>query len=546
MIEEPSLDKIKEILFLFENNQISKVINRIKILIIKYPKSPFLWNAQGAANARLNNLKKAEECFKMVININPKSVDAHYNLGKTQKELGKFSEAEKSYEMAIKIKPDFIAAYNNLGNIKKKLRKYSHAIQNYTKAIELNPSYAEAYFNLGNTNKEIGEHFKAISNYNNAIKLKPDYAEAFNELGGAQNEIGKESDATKNYIKAINLKPNFIQSYNNYTDIVKIKSNDPILLKLKKIILKNSMNEKDKIYSSFAMGKAQIDLGNFQNGFNYLKIGNTLRKKQLNYKIQESISHFSEIKNCFKDFKTNNNQFINNYKNKPIFVLGMPRSGTTLVEQIISSHSLVHGAGELEFLNDAIYSSNWKNKKIKNIDIEKIRNDYLTKINKISNKPYITDKMPLNFQWIGFIALAFPEAKIIHLKRKPMAVCWSNYKINFSSEGMGFSFNQEDLAKYYKLYEGLMKFWDKKFSNKIYDLDYDNLTNYPEKEIKRLLEYLELKWENSVLNFHKNKRIVRTASSSQIRKNIYKGSSEEWKKYRKWLHPMKRYLDKNS
>ena len=546
MIKYPSTDKIKEILLLFDNNQTLKAINKIKILITKYPKSLFLWNALGTANAQLKNLKEAEKCFKTIINIDPKFVEAHYNLGRTQKELGNFIDAEKSYEIAIKIKPDLTVAYNNLGNIKKKLRKYSHAILNYKKAIELNPNYAEAYFNLGNTNKEIGKHLEAISNYNYAIKLKPDYAEAFNELGGAQNEIGKDSDAALNYIKAINLKPSFMQSYNNYTNLVKIKSNDPVLLKLKKIILKNSMDEKDKIYSSFAMGKAQIDLGNFENGFNYLKIGNTLRKKQLNYNIQESILKFSEIKNCFKNFKLNNNQFINNYKNKPIFILGMPRSGTTLVEQILSSHSLVHGAGELEFLNDAIYSSNWKNKKIKNIDIEKIRNEYLAKLNTISDTPYIVDKMPLNFQWIGFIAFAFPEAKIIHLKRKPMAVCWSNYKINFAAEGMAFSFDLEDVAKYYKLYENLMKFWHKKLPNRIYDLDYDNLTGSPKEEKERLLEHLELKWENAVLNFYKNKRAVRTASNSQIRKNIYKGSSEEWKKYDKWLHPIKKHIDKNS
>ena len=215
----------------------------------------------------------------------------------------------------------------------------------------------------------------------------------------------------------------------------------------------------------------------------------------------------------------------------------MPRSGTTLVEQILSTHSSIYGAGELELLNNSINSSNWEN-------LGEIRKKYFFQFNKISKFSHVIDKMPLNFKWVGFIVCAVPEAKIIHVKRNSIATCWSNYKTNFSKDGMGFSFNQKDVAEYYNLYEDLMKFWHKKFKKKIYHLNYESLTENLERETRKLFDYLDLPWEKNVLNFHKNKRSIKTASNIQVRKKIYQGSSKEWKKYKKWLQPMIEVLSK--
>ena len=265
----------------------------------------------------------------------------------------------------------------------------------------------------------------------------------------------------------------------------------------------------------------------------------------MKYTIQKSKNIFSKIMHRFKELQFKEEK-LNTFSNtQPIFILGMPRSGTTLVEQILSSHSAICGAGELEFLKNAINSTDWQNTKIQKKDIKKIREEYIFQLNKISKLPYTTDKMPLNFQWIGFIVYAFPEAKIIHLKRDAMAVCWSNYKLNFESEGMAFSFDQIDIAKYYKLYEDLMEYWRKKFPKKIYDLNYETLTENQEEQTRKLFDYLEIDWEEAVLNFHKNDRAVQTASNTQIRKKIYQGSSQEWKNYKQWLQPMINHLNKN-
>jgi len=540
-----SKDKIEKLTFLFNQGKLLKLIKEAKQLILKYPNSIFLWNILGASNARLKKLSESEKCFYTSIKLNPNFIEGHYNLGKTQKELGKLSEAILSYKKAIEIKPDYAEAYNNLGNTQKELGKLSEAILSYKKAIEIKPDYAEAYNNLGNTQKELGKLSEAILSYKKAIEIKPDFAEFYNEIGGAQIELGKISEGVSSYKKAIEIKSDFAEAYNNYTDSVKIQINDPILLKLDKLINKKNLSEKDSTYLFFAMGKAQLDIGNSKKALQLINAGNSLRKKELKYKIKKSKDIFNKIKNNFKEFNIKNEETSPDSISQLIFIVGMPRSGTTLVEQILSSHSSIYGAGELDFLDNAINLIDWQNNKIQKKDIIEIRKNYINELKKISKSTYTTDKMPLNFRWIGFIAYAFPNAKIIHVKRDVMATCWSNYKTNFSKGGLAFAFDQIDIAEYYKLYEDLMDFWRKKFSEKIYELNYDKLTENQELESRKMFNYLGLKWENSVLEFHNNNRIVQTASNIQVRKKMYRGSSQQWKKYTPWLQPMLNNLKKN-
>ncbi len=293
------------------------------------------------------------------------------------------------------------------------------------------------------------------------------------------------------------------------------------------------------------MGKAQLDIGNSEKALQLINTGNSLRKKELKYKIQKSKDIFDKIKNNFKELNIKNEKTSPDSISQPIFIVGMPRSGTTLAEQILSSHSSIYGAGELDFLDNAVNLIDWENNKIQKKNIIEIRKNYINELKKISKSSYITDKMPLNFIWIGFIAYAFPNAKIIHVKREAMATCWSNYKTNFTKSGLAFTFDQVDVTEYYKLYEDLMGFWQKKFPKKIYELNYDKLTENQELESRKIFNYLGLKWENSVLEFHNNSRIVQTASNIQVRKKMYKGSSQQWKKYKSWLQPMLNNLKKN-
>ena len=220
----------------------------------------------------------------------------------------------------------------------------------------------------------------------------------------------------------------------------------------------------------------------------------------------------------------------------------MPRSGTSRVEQIISSHPEVYGAGELNAIGRLCVPLVLKHTESNNHSedvIQSIRSNYLDLLNSFGVKEHvITDKAPLNFRFIGHILSAFPEAKIIHLKRDPVAICWSIYKSNWSGLGNGFSYNMDDLVDFYGLYDDLMKFWHKQFPGKIYDLSYEKLTTNQESESKKLIKYCALDWDKKCLEFHKNTRAVKTASSLQVRQKMYQGSSEVWKEYEEYLQPL--------
>ena len=231
----------------------------------------------------------------------------------------------------------------------------------------------------------------------------------------------------------------------------------------------------------------------------------------------------------------------------------MPRSGTSLTEQILDSHSSVRGAGELEFMNQLahiIMQEQQANltrqypKPLSKNSMSAIRTRYHSSLQAL-NYPenIIVDKMPLNFRWVGLILSAFPEAKIIHLKRDPVATCWSNFNRYFPVHGLGFTNNLNDLAKFYHLYTDLMTFWHQRFPNKIYDLCYEDLTENQEKETKKLLAYCELEWEDACLNFHENTRRVVTASANQVGQKMYQGSSKSWKKYEHQLQPLVKALN---
>ena len=258
--------------------------------------------------------------------------------------------------------------------------------------------------------------------------------------------------------------------------------------------------------------------------------------------MKEQENLFEKIKLFFRETGNNDFKFINEIKSTPIFIIGMPRSGTSLLEQILSSHSKIYGAGELNYLQEIIIKLGIAKSNYSHIYFENIRKNYYAEFNKISDCHYIIDKLPSNFRWVGFILKAFPEAKILHIKRNPMAVCWSNYKNFFIDSGLDFNLSQSDVAKYYSMYSNIMKFWKEKFKDKILDVDYEVFVDDFEQNTKRILNYLNLEWEDQLLQYQKTKRPVTTASHHQVREKIKKDTSEQWKRYKIYLKEMQKTL----
>jgi len=385
---------------------------------------------------------------------------------------------------------------------------------------------------------ELGRLDDAEASYNQAIALKPDFPKAHNNLGNIQKDLGRLDDAVASYKQAIVLKSNYAEAHRHLASMKRFNRQDEQYLKMQELYIDKNISEEECCHINFGLAKACEDLGNFQQAFTYYSEGNKLRKKLLSYDINQDQALFMQIKANYSQIEHNSLVPDKLSKNlTPIFIVGMPRSGTTLVEQIISLHSQVTGAGELVFaaqFGEAIATGL---SEVNNESLLNFRSKYLIKLKNFSNgNLIITDKMPQNFRYIGLLAAAFPEAKIIHVKRNPAAVCWANYKQYFESKSIGYCYAIDDVISYHKLYENLMEFWTNTLSNRIYKLDYELLTANQESETRQLVDYLDLNWDEKYLSPQNNRRSVTTASNIQVRKKVYQGSSEQWKKYQPFLN----------
>ena len=542
----PSQTELKTLLEHYQHGRYDDAEKSAISITQEFPNQQFGWKVLGAVFKKTGRISEALVAVQKSVALAPEDAEAHYNLGNTLQELGRLEEAEASYRQAISLKPDYAEAHSNLGNTLRDLSRPEEAKASYRQAISLKPDLVEAHSNLGVTLKELGRLEEAVASYKKAITLKPDFAIANNNLGIAYLRTGEKEIALEFFENAIALIPSYASAHHNLSSVKTYHENDSQVLQMESLLSNKELSVQDQIYLSFSLAKVYEDLDSHKELFKHLNNANQMRQKQLSYSISESESHNEMIKLFFnpKSIKKIKLLHKDSLSVRPIFIVGMPRSGTSLVEQIISSHNEVYGAGELNNFNKIIIpiiKNHLSNEDFSLIDDEflHIRKQYahgLSKLNK--SEKIITDKWPLNFRSIGFILSAFPEAKIVHLKRNSIATCWSIYKHYFSNAGNGWAYNLSDLAEFYKLYIELMNYWHKLYPGKIYDISYEELTSNQEKETQKLIDYCGLNWDQNCLNFHNNNRDVKTASTLQVRKKIYQGSSDAWRKYSAYLKPL--------
>ena len=537
-------EQVESVLLLYNNGKIEEAINTIKELNESYPNVPLLFNLLGACYQSLSNFDAALQMFQTATKLKPDYAEAYFNQGVVFKHLSKLDESIKAYKKTIALNPNYPDAHNNLGNLYKEIGNRDDAIESYEWAIAYRPEFEITHLNLGVLYSEFDQEV-AIKHYQKAIAIKPGYSEAHYNLGSTLRHLGRKADSIKSYEKAIEFNPHYVDAHKNLSAMKEYKKDDPQISQMKLLLSNKNLAESDKVSLNFALSKVYEDLNNQNDFFKFLHQGNKLRKEELNYSFDDDYEMISKIREVFMLPHTKTKQ--SSYKTseiKPIFIVGMPRSGTSLVEQIISSHHSVYGAGELEYLAQNSYKELKKHyASTNNVFSEKsflyIRERYLESLSNLNvSESIITDKMPLNFRFIGFILSAFPDAKIVHLNRDARATCWSIYKYYFKSDGNGYSYNLQDLVSYYCLYDELMKFWHKLYPNQIYDISYEDLTTNQENETRNLLEYCGLDWDDNCINFHTNKRAVKTTSALQVKEKMYQGSSEVWKKYEAHIQPL--------
>ena len=532
--------EVESVFALYSAGEFQKAVEVIKNLNSLYPNQPLLFNLIGACYKELGELAGAAKMFEVAITLSPQYAEAHFNLGVIHQDLDHKEAAVLSYKKAIEINPNYPSAHNNLGNIYKDLGEIESSIESLEWAIAYKHDYAEAHNNLGNALYESGRVQEAIKSFEKALTHNPNYARAMFNLSLALKDVGKKKDYQKLIEKTLQLKPHWSDAQLHLSRVKKYKKNDPQIAELHSFLKQKDLILKDRINFNFTLAKVYEDIGDLDNQFKFLNEANNLRKEESGYKFEKDLRLFSNIKETFKNPpKPLTGSIIKSSKISPIFILGMPRSGTSLVHQIVSNHQRVYGAGELTKLNKFVtpYLKDSKNKEITEKDLISIRENYTNELLSL-NAPesIIVDKMPLNFRYIGFILTAFPDSKIIHMNRDSMAVCWSIYKYFFP--GNTYSYDQKDIAAYFLLYKDLMNFWKKKFPNQIYDLYYEKLTINQKIETQKLLKHCDLEWDENCLNFHKNTTAVKTTSAIQVKNKMYQGSSDVWKKYEAFLKPL--------
>ena len=501
--------QIQILLNQFNAKNFDYVILKAKQLLKKNPGYTIIYNLLGSSYQNLNNFEEAKINFKEGLKLEPNNIALMNNLGMTYKNLLQYDLANKLFLEIINKKPDYINAYVNLGNLKRDINNFEEAIEFYMKALKINDKNPVVYYSLALAYQGLGKFEQAI-------------------------EYGK---------KTTNIDKIFTQADHLISQSMKYKNKNEHYLELTKKIGNKNINTQQKIDIHFSLAKAEEDMGNIKEAAQNVINGNYLKNKLINYDISKETKFFNNLKFKFKKINFDNKDI--KKEDNIIFILGMPRSGTTLVEQIISSHSKVFGAGELPILskiikdnfinNNQLDSDNFDNIMNKEEKIAELNNTYKNFIKYFdTKKKFITDKAPLNFRWIGFIKKIFPNSKIIHCTRDIKDNCLSMYK-NIFEGGLNFTYDQENLVKYYKNYIDLMKFWKSLFGNFVYEVKYENLVTNDVEEIKKLIKFCNLDWEEDCLMFHKNTTPIKTMSTAQARKPIYKSSVKSFEKFKEYF-----------
>lgn len=506
-----------------------------------------------------NFLEAAKVFFEKSINVNNKLPHAYNNLGQYHFLIGDFDTAIKNFNLCLNRDPAYWPAINNLAKLYVKLHDREKSLYFSELAYKGNPSDIDSKKAYGEALILNEKNIEGITLLKEIIKDHQDLG-AYNILQGVYKNLGNFDLSLKMCKEALKINPlNPLSIYNissfKSIDDDEVNFEDKVINQLKKININKKYDRNGVASIYFGLSRIFENKKKYSEAFHYLSEANKVLHNFYYRKINIEYDYLNKLKDIF------NPEFIKSYSKfgskskRPIFIVGMPRSGTTLIEQILSSHSKIYGAGELDYLPRLLDINNYneKNKaveRLSNIDewfieenISQISESYIKLIEVIDrSKDFTIDKLPHNFVMIGFIKILFPNSRIIYCKRDSMDNCFSLYKQFFNADHY-FFYDQKSLGEYYKFHMDLMEFWRKDCKIDFYELDHEKLIDDPEEEIVNVLKYCELSWEDDCLNFHQNKRTVKTASNMQVRQPINKNSVMAWHKYKEELSILRETLE---
>lgn len=549
-------------------------------LIANFRDEPFVYNIIGYAQTQLGDTDAAAKAYRWAIKLDPNFVEAQGNLGALLVQMGQSSEAVNVLRKAVGKKSNYHEAHHNLGLAQMALEKWEAAKSAFDRALELKPDYANAYNSRGNLLKQTGELAGAKADYEAALRLVPGDTVAIDNLAELYATLGDVDRALNLTEQLIGVAPDNLEYLRRRAVQLNtlgrreeaIGAFQQVLEKFPQdgetvaSLLTLSQEAEKSVYRARAVELAEALL---KDSRDYVLLGYSLAADAEKHKdIKTSgtwlsaangayhqslpplpISEGTRFDQAYRMFKNGVPDRLKGYGDetqRPIFIVGMMRSGTTLVEQILSSHSLVYGAGELEAATKFGTPVMENGKKASAKDLRGFCESYLSVLNTVdTDHPHTTDKMPANFFMVGLLHAAFPNAKIINTVRDPRDTCFSIWKNFFDTQAHQYAYDQAELAAFANNYKGLMNFWDEVLPGVVYHARYEDIVADQEGTSRKLLDHVGLEWEQGVLDFHKTKRAVRTASVNQVRQKIYTSSVKSWAPYQDHLKVLLDGLDKD-
>ncbi len=540
-------------------------------------------NNLGNTCKRLGELTAAQRHWNRALSLRPNYAEPHSNLANLLSSQGEFDSAAAHAKRAIELNPRFADAYINLAGVETARNRHGEALRWIDSLLSFAPQHAVALASRALTLKKLDQLEEALAAVDRALVASPENAEAHNAHGQILQALGRTEEAMAAYDRAatlpgtateqalinraillmeqgqsepakaefdkvIQLYPGSAMALFNSADLRKFSEGDPLIETMHRLLNAGAeTSSNDKMLLHYALGKAYLDIGNSEAAFQHLNSGSKMKRQTLDYNAAATTGWMESIAKQFSAKFLKERAGQGNASPMPIFVLGMPRSGTTPTEQVLASHPSIHGAGELGLMQAIINKIGDFPGNVPDLSPEALKqfgDSYVADITKIAHgKPYVVDKMPINFAFAGLIRLMLPGAHIIHSRRDPVDTCLSCYSKLFTAE-QSFSYDMAELGQFHRDYQNLTAHWRKVLPAKFFlEVDYEAMVEDLETQAKRMLKFLGLPWDPNCLNFHETKRTVRTASVNQVRKPVYKTSAGRWRKHAAQLGPLLQALD---
>ena len=514
------------------------------------PTDAAVWNDFGRIQAAMGLVEEAVACFDKAILFKANHADALTNRGDALMALKRPHDALASYDRALAANPHSALALSNRGYALAKLGRAKDALASCEAAIALKPDYFNAHNNRGVALFQLGREEEALASCDKAIALKPDYAPAYDNKGAALLRLGRVEEASVAFESAIKLAPGVAHYYHHLAVSKRFKRDDPRLQAMEALAQENSSPDVDeRIYAHFALGKALADIEDYERSFRHFSRGAALKRAQTAYDEAQTLGELERMRTTGASEILARHYGCGDPSPVPVFVVGMPRSGTTLIEQILASHGDVHGAGEINDLAEAaadlgggLGSALHRPEVVSRMsgdDFRRLGANYVQRIRRAApSARRIVNKMTENFRFAGLIALALPNARIVHVRRDPVDTCVSCFSTLFL-KNLSYTCDLAELGRYYRAYDALMSFWrDVLPQGVMIDVQYEDVIADIEGQGRRILDHCGLAWDPHCLDFHRNQRAVRTASLAQVRRPLYANSVGRWRRYEAFLEPL--------